>query len=196
VKPEPSDVASQLVDRIRRGDPGAEDELVGRYSRGLLIILRRASGDSATAEDLHQETFRLALAKIRAGEVREPRRLAGFLAALARNLAVEHFRRRPPASRTLELDHAANAVSPLAGPADALLRAEQAELVRRVLAELPLERDRQLLFRFYVAEDDKERICADLGLTSLQFNRVLFRARQRYRELYEKAIGPQGPKRG
>jgi RNA polymerase sigma-70 factor (ECF subfamily) len=45
-----------------------------------------------------------------------------------------------------------------------------------------------VLFRFYVVEDDKDRICADLGLTSLHFNRVLHRARERYRELYERAL--------
>jgi RNA polymerase sigma-70 factor (ECF subfamily) len=70
---------------------------------------------------------------------------------------------------------------------------ERAALVRRVLAEMPSERDRQILFRFYLAEDDKESICLDLGLTSLHFNRVLFRARERYRELYEEtAAGLSG----
>jgi RNA polymerase sigma-70 factor (ECF subfamily) len=57
--------------------------------------------------------------------------------------------------------------------------------VRKVLGELKSERDRQVLFRFYVAEEEKEKICASLGLTSLHFNRVLFRARERFRELYE-----------
>ena len=46
-------------------------------------------------------------------------------------------------------------------------------------------RDRQVLFRFYIAEENKEDICSDLGLSSLHFNRVLFRARERFRELYE-----------
>jgi RNA polymerase sigma-70 factor, ECF subfamily len=55
-----------------------------------------------------------------------------------------------------------------------------------VINELPSDRDRQILFRFYIAEEEKERICADLCLTGLHFNRVLFRARARYRELYEK----------
>ncbi|HET9795823.1 MAG TPA: sigma-70 family RNA polymerase sigma factor, partial [Thermoanaerobaculia bacterium] len=55
---------------------------------------------------------------------------------------------------------------------------------RRVLAELPSERDRRILFRFYIDEDDKEQICRELSLTSLHFNRVLFRARERYRALY------------
>ena len=45
------------------------------------------------------------------------------------------------------------------------------------------ERDREILLRFYIAEEDKDRIAADYGLSSLQFNRVLHRARQRYKEL-------------
>jgi RNA polymerase sigma-70 factor (ECF subfamily) len=197
-KPQPAappDVAAQIVDRIRAGDPSAEEELVQRFSRGLSIILRRAAADATLAEDLHQETFRVALAKIRAGEVRDPSRLAGFLASLARNLAIEHFRRRPPGGESLDAG-VAHPASPRAGPLDLLLKGEQAELARRVLAELPSERDRQVLFRFYVAEDDKRDICADLGLTSLQFNRVLFRARQRYRELYEKAVDRERPRTG
>jgi hypothetical protein len=56
---------------------------------------------------------------------------------------------------------------------------EEAAIVRRLIGELPTARDRQLLLRFYVAEEEKESIGADLGLDSLHFNRVLFRARQR-----------------
>jgi len=50
------------------------------------------------------------------------------------------------------------------------------------------ERDIQALFRFYLAEHDKKQICADLGLTSAQFNLVIHRARDRYRELYKRAM--------
>ena len=68
-----------------------------------------------------------------------------------------------------------------------LLQQEQAAMVRAVLAELDSDRDREILFRFYLADDDKERICRDLGLTAVHFNRVLFRARERFRELYRKS---------
>jgi RNA polymerase sigma-70 factor (ECF subfamily) len=69
-----------------------------------------------------------------------------------------------------------------------LLQKEKAGIVRRILNEMTNERDIQALFRFYLAEDDKEQICADLGLTNLQFNLVLHRARERYRELYERTM--------
>ncbi len=56
-------------------------------------------------------------------------------------------------------------------------------LVHRLLAELPADRDRTILTRFYLKEDEKSEICRDLNLTELGFNQVIFRARNRLRDL-------------
>lgn len=191
--PSPGD----LVRRIAAGDSRAEAELVERFGAGLLFLLRRWTREGATAEDLYQETLRLALEKIRQGEVREPDKLAGFLRSLAKNLAVHHYRRgvvRNEREQDLEEADAAATSSREDGEDQLarLLRAEKAGLVRRLLGEMTVERDRQVLFRFYIAEEDKERICADLGLTGPELNVVLFRARQRYRKLFEDRLGARG----
>jgi DNA-directed RNA polymerase specialized sigma24 family protein len=81
------------------------------------------------------------------------------------------------------------AVSPVANVLHDLLDRENAALVRQAIQDLGNDRDRQILLRFYIAEEDKDRIAADYGLTSLQFNRVLHRARQRYRELLLDRLG-------
>ena len=180
---EPAESAADLVGRIRGGDRQAEDELVQRYRRGISIILRAESRDAAAVDDLFQDTFRIALEKIRMGELREPKRLSGFICAVARNLVVEHFR-RIAARRTSSGLHLAQLASPRPDPLEDVLRAERGATVQRVLSEMPSDRDRQILLRFYVAEDEKDSICRHLNLTSLHFNRVLFRARERYRALY------------
>jgi RNA polymerase sigma-70 factor (ECF subfamily) len=185
---EPS-ASEVLVDRIRAGDVAAESELVSRYARGVRMIVSRGTRDRSIADDLCQETFRIALEKIRRGDVRDAKRLSGFMCALARNLTVEHFRRSRRADAVAPIDESDPAPSQL----ERLLADERAGIVRKVLAELGSDRDRQILFRFYVAEETKARICADLGLSSLHFNRVLFRARERYRELY-RAIAVKGIK--
>ncbi len=59
--------------------------------------------------------------------------------------------------------------------------------LRQVTRDSFLADDREVLLRFHVAEEEKETICTDLGLTSLQFNVVLFRARQRFKELVERS---------
>lgn len=85
---------ASLAERIRAGDTPAEKQLVERYSRGVRIILRNAGADRSIEDDLHQETFRIALEKIRKGDVRDPSMLSGFIASLARNLATDYFRRK------------------------------------------------------------------------------------------------------
>jgi len=87
-------------------------------------------------------------------------------------------------------------VDPAPGPLENLLSVERAAIARRVLDELPAERDREILHRFYILEDEKDAICGDLGLTSLHFNRVLYRARERYRELYEESAKKKADRPG
>jgi len=180
--------STDLVARIRGGQPGSEEELIQRFSRGITFLLRRVTRDPATAEDLHQETFRLAIEKIRNGEVRDPEKLPGYITSLARNLATEDARRgiRRGQWHDQDPERAEQASDPEPGQLSALLRKEHAAIVRRVIGELEQDRDRQLLFRYYIAEEDKEQICRDLALDQVHFNRVLFRARQRYKDLYEK----------
>lgn len=176
-----------LVRRILSGDPSAEAELVQRFSRALTFLSRRLARDEAAAEDLYQETFRLVIEKIRRGELREAERLPGFVSSMARNLFLGSARRGsrrekwhgdPEATET--------APDPAPGQLQKLLAQERAALVRQVLAELKNDRDREILSRYYIADQDKDVICRDLDLSDLHFNRVLFRARQRYKELFEK----------
>ena len=60
------------------------------------------------------------------------------------------------------------------------IRDQEASIVREILNELKCERDRQILHRFYLLEEDKVDICQDLELSDVHFNRVLYRARQRF----------------
>jgi RNA polymerase sigma-70 factor, ECF subfamily len=180
-----ADGRADLVGRIRAGDQQAEAELVESYNRIVTNIIRRKVGDAALADDLYQETFCIVLEKIREGEIREAEKISGFVCSVARNRVIKYFQR---ALRQESLTE--ETLPPLHSASDQLeelLRKEQADIVRQILKEMANQRDIQVLFRFYLAEHDKEQICADLGLTSLQFNLVLHRARQRYRELYERA---------
>jgi RNA polymerase sigma-70 factor, ECF subfamily len=177
-----------LVNCIRAGDQQAEAELVERYSRGIMIIIRREVSDTTVVDDLYQETFRIVLEKIRQGQVRDPMKLSGFVCSIARNLAIHHFRHAARWERLIEIEEAIPLPSSVPNQFEELLQKENAAIVRQVIMGLPTERDRQVLFRFYIAEEEKGKICADLGLTSLHFNLVLYRARERYRELYEHAM--------
>jgi RNA polymerase sigma-70 factor (ECF subfamily) len=187
----PDGEVAAIVRRIQAGDPAAENELVDRFSRGLLLMLRRLVQNPALADDLHQETFALVLAKIRRGEVREPEKLAGFLRSTARNLFIAD-RRKEARYRAFDEgeEDGLQPVPALTGsdpaPLERVLAEEEARQVQRVLAELRFDRDRQLLLRFYLSDDSKEEICADLEIEPQRFHKVLFHARERLRELWER----------
>jgi len=185
--------SGDLVLRIQSGDRRAEGELVERYGEGLLFLLRRWTRSRDEADDLYQEAFRRGIEKIRAGEVRDPGSLPAFLRGLARNLTTDHYRREiRRGGRESPIESSLEPADAAPGQLGALLRREKAGIVRRLLSELTQERDRQVLLRFYLQEEDKERICDDLGLSSSEFNVVLFRARRRYQLLFEKAVAEPG----
>ena len=182
------DGGSELVSRIRAGDQQAEVELVECYCSVVMSIIRREVGDAALTDDLYQESFCIILEKVRRGDVREAEKLSGFVCGVARNQVIKHFQRAVRQRNMAKTEDADSISHPAPSQLEQLLQREKADIVRQILKEMTNERDIQVLFRFYLAEHDKKQICADLGLTSMQFNLVIHRARERYRELYERAM--------
>jgi RNA polymerase sigma-70 factor (ECF subfamily) len=179
-------IAQDLVAYIKAGNQTAEGQLIERYSKGLLIMLRQRTRDSQLADDLHQETFLIVLAKIKDGKIEDPTKLAGYIHRVAINLTIADYRkrfRRTQGFTEAEPDHIE---TPATSQFLQVCRQDEAQLVRQTIAELKNERDRQILFRFYVAEQDKAEVMAALNLDKLHFNRVLFRARKRFEELWMK----------
>lgn len=190
--------AARLAERIAAGEGEAEEELVARFGDGLMYMLRHLTRDPAWAEDLRQETFAVALEKLRAGELRDPGKLAAFLRGIARNLTRAGFRRRrrspmtePPssASRSAHPEETPALDPPDRGPGPLrrLLASEEARLAEELLQQLPSPRDREVLLRFCVGEEDRGSICTALGLSRPQLNLILFRARKRFQAMYEAA---------
>ena len=70
---------------------------------------------------------------------------------------------------------------------DHVAREQTQAAVHKLLRSMPMRRDREILTRFYVEDQDKDEICEALGLDSLHFNRVLFRAKKRFRKILEKS---------
>ena len=159
----------------------------------MAILLDRHTNGRPEAEDLFQDTVRLVIEKLRKGELREPAKLPGFLAQIARSLAIEHYRKLQRRKTEPDSDALSDVPASASGQLSDLLVRERADLVRQVIQELGTSRDRDILLRFYIAEEDKDRISADFGLSSLQFNRVLHRARERYRALYLERAGGRQP---
>jgi RNA polymerase sigma-70 factor, ECF subfamily len=151
---------------------------------GLRSQLERKCGSAAVAEDLLSEAIETSLRKMREGKIERPEQLIGYVYRVALN-HLRNFRRRdktskatPDALENLEDEHTADVAAPID-------HARWAKVVTEVLKEMPAARDRQLLVSFYLGEEDKDSLCRRLGLDEKHFNRVIYRARERFRVLLE-----------
>jgi RNA polymerase sigma-70 factor (ECF subfamily) len=81
-----------LVERLRRGERTAFDEVYSAFRARLVSFLLRLTGRRDVAEDLSQETW-LRLAD-RAADLREDSVLSAWLFTVARNLAASYWRSR------------------------------------------------------------------------------------------------------
>jgi RNA polymerase sigma-70 factor (ECF subfamily) len=180
---EPGAGAEVLQEPPAGGETGAR--LYFSDYRGLHALLLRRIGDPQTAWDILQDAVVTTLTKLRDGELERPECAGGFIYRVALNHLRNHRRKdRWVRDVPIDVDHLEDT-----GPrpdADSGHRAQWAEIVAMVLAELPTDRDRDILIRFYLDDEDKESICRALGLSTEHFNRVIFRARERFRELMER----------
>lgn len=185
-------IAIELTKRIAGGDRSAESELVSQYGGGLQIMLRQRTGDHQLANDLYQETFIIVIKRLRRANLDQPKKLGAFLHATAKNVLIGDYRKEARRKTFADSDIVAAVPDEQPGPSDQVNRSEEARIVRKLIDELRSERDQTLLVRFYLNEEDKSIICSDLNLSSMHFNRVLFRARRRFKELliqFEEANG-------
>jgi RNA polymerase sigma-70 factor (ECF subfamily) len=183
---EPEDergLGARLAAQVHAGDRDAESEFVALYGPRLRFVLLRLTGDPARAEDLCHEGLVVGLVRLRDGSVRDPERLGGFLYGVARNLLRNEDRTASVRATQVDTEFIEQVADGDAAHEDAVHSAEVGNTVRRLLTQLPSDRYREILVRHYVREEDKATICEAMQLSSLHFNRVLWRARSALRKL-------------
>jgi RNA polymerase sigma-70 factor, ECF subfamily len=173
---------ASLVAAIAAGKE-AQNELYLKYRRPLLQIFLQRRIERDTAQDLLQLTFLQAIRKIREDGLEDPGNLGGYLYRTACNLAIAYWRGEL-ARRRSATDEPLGNLQDDAPELDVRLDQQLlAQCVRKLITELPRERDREVLRRLYLEEEPKAEIRESMKLTDLQFNQVLFRARQRFGEI-------------
>jgi RNA polymerase sigma-70 factor (ECF subfamily) len=136
------------------------------------------------AADILQDAAVTTLEKLRSGEIAHPENVGGYLYRVALNHLRNH--RRKDRSALFSSDALAEVPDPENDAGWENVRGRQwAAAARQMLEEMPVARDRELLVRFYLDDEDREKICRELRLSEEHFNRVIFRARNRFRELIE-----------
>jgi DNA-directed RNA polymerase specialized sigma24 family protein len=186
---ENAQIAIALARAIASGDREAEDRFVRRYTNGLSAVLRVHCQDAELCKDLVQDTLHVALVRLRAGRIAQPEAIAGFLRGIALNLLANELRRGHRRLVDRREDWVDAAVSESSDPYDTVSDDDLVRATREVIAGVRVERDRELLWRYYVDQDAKPVLCARFDLSPEHFDRVLHRARNRLKELWQRRSG-------
>jgi RNA polymerase sigma-70 factor (ECF subfamily) len=177
----------------QRGREDAFRELVRRYERPVFSLIFRMVRDSATAEDLAQDTFIKVLNHI--DKYRPEFKLSSWLFKIANNVAIDHLRRRQIATISMSGSPHAGTASEIEATSfdvasddeSALDEMESKELgsaIEKAIARLRPEYRSCILLR-HVEDRSYEEIAATLDLPLGTVKTYIHRARQQLREALE-----------
>jgi RNA polymerase sigma-70 factor (ECF subfamily) len=183
-----------LVDRIRRGDQNAMDELYRIFSSGIRIYFCRQLGMQEVDDKVH-DTFVIVVQAIQNGDLREPDRLMGFVRTIARRLVAGHIDTTVRNRReNVSVESGIILSNQHATPEQTAIQQQKVDVMLKVLRELS-NRQRDVLTRFYLYEQSEEQICRDMELSATQFRILKSRAKRRFAELGKKVLESKNPLR-
>jgi len=141
---------AQIARGLRRRDPELLDALIEQYQHRLLRYLLHLTGNRAVAEDLFQEVWLRVLEK---GHLYDGRnRFVTWLMSIAHNVAIDHLRRRNPASldEMQDAEDGAPFEPPSGGPSpfDEAAAHQQQEMFDAALQQVPPLFREVLVLRF------------------------------------------------
>lgn len=176
---------SAYVERLRAGDRETENQFVAYFGELIELKLRSRLASRQSIDDVKQETFARCFKLIRSpGGIRNAERLGPLVNSICNNVLSETFR----AGRRIDPieDHPAERF--VAHEPDALSRViteDTRKAVRRVIDKLPA-RDQAILRAVFLEERDKEDLCREIGVNRDYIRVLLHRAKQTFREAYER----------
>jgi RNA polymerase sigma-70 factor (ECF subfamily) len=173
-----------LVERLRRGDPNAFDDVYAAFNTRLFTFLVRLSRRRDVAEDLLEETW---LRFVRhAQRLEADTRLGPWLFTVARNLHISYVR-----SRMLEDSAAASLIAlwpyslERSSPFEAAAASELERRIERALAAMPAA-SREVLLLVAVAGLDHSDAADICGITPEALRQRLHRARETLSKVLER----------
>jgi RNA polymerase sigma-70 factor (ECF subfamily) len=159
-----------------------QEVLYAKFRRPLMQVFYQSRINPDDAQDLLQRTFLQAIKKIRAEGLDDPSNLGGYLHRTATNLAAAYWRGELARRYDRDGDLITSIRDEARSPEEHIDDSIQARTVRELMENLS-RRDREVLERTYLHEEARPAICESMNMTSRQFNQVLWRARERFREI-------------
>jgi RNA polymerase sigma-70 factor (ECF subfamily) len=170
-----AELARRIAESAPRIDSAAEAQLYRLLAPRVRLYGRRHLRDEAAAEDLMQQIMLMAIEKLRAGELREPHRIASFVFGACRMVTLDM--RRGARRREALLEKFGADLSEDVVLVPRLDEARVADCLQRLG-----ERDRTVLILTFYEDEPAVRVGAALGLAEGNVRVIRHRALQRLRD--------------
>jgi len=166
----------ELVKQYLQGNEACLEMLIKRHKNKIFTTILYIVNDHYIAEDIFQETLIKAIRTLRKGKYNEEGKFLPWIVRIARNMAIDHFRRskRMPKItsqdgedifRTFEVDDM--------NREETYVRDHRDDMIRELINQLPMEQKEVLVLRHYGNLSFKE-IAA---ITDVSINTALGRMR-------------------
>jgi RNA polymerase sigma-70 factor (ECF subfamily) len=164
---------------LRDREPDAESFLISHFTRPVQQKLRARLRSPELIQDASQETFLRVFRYFRSGKTLDnPASLPGFIHSVCHNVALELLRSHTRQAQIPE--NAPDMPDTGPGPDTQFAAGQRTALVGRVLGEMN-DKDRQLLRRVFLDEEDKDQVCREFNVDRNYLRVLLHRARIRFR---------------
>ena len=169
----------KLARRLQKGDRAALRQVIETYTSYVSAIAFRALGGCCTAEDLEELTADVFLALWTHREGLDPDKgVRAYLAAAARNKAIDFSRRRPQA-----LPLTADLPDRAPTPEEAAVKRAEAQFLYDSVQAMD-EPDRSLFLRYYYEDEPLKDVARDLKLSPSAAKSRLARGRARLKQRF------------
>ena len=172
----------RLAQKLKRGDRMALNRIMERFTPYLSTVVWNVMGSAAPVQDVEEVVSDTFLSLWTHRDTLDPAKgMRSWLAAAARNRAIDRMRASPPPPLPLEDTEPAGSPS----PEEELERRAFAEALLHAVQALPPP-DNELVYRFYYEEERLRDIARDLGLSVPAAKSRLCRARQKLKAILTK----------
>ena len=165
-----------LIKQYIQGNEACLEMLINKHKNKVFTTILLIVNDTCIAEDLFQETFIKVIKTFKSGKYNEEGKFLPWVVRIARNLAIDHFRkskRMPTITsqdgedifRTIEISES--------NREESFIRNQRDDTVRQIINMLPAEQKEVLVLRHYGDMSFKEIA----ELTGVSINTALGRMR-------------------
>jgi len=170
---------NKLVRRLKHGDASAFDELYQQTYRQVFFIVLPILNDRALAEDIMQDTYLKLLDSIHAYEERN---FLAYLLTIAKNLAINEYKKRKRVTYTDEIE---NDYSNYSFLNHAEIKLEKEALIKEVLSCLD-ETEKNVVLLYNVENLTHREIAMilgkPLGTITWTYQKALKKMQKKYKE--------------